>query len=167
MRTMFSWDNCCGARRMGSGYPPASAAMKATASPATNGRCGSRVIWSPFNAATTCSSRTSPTAAAASPTLQARTLVRRGVPGGASGSEPPDLDLRGREPVRELIVGRLVEVADRLQARIEAGESRILEHRLAEVPISYMPRSKAEGKKIGLRDWFIGLRTFCRYGRKA
>ncbi len=39
--------------------------------------------------------------------------------------------------------------------------------RIVEVPISYMPRSKAEGKKIGLRDWFIGLRTFWRYGRKA
>ena len=39
--------------------------------------------------------------------------------------------------------------------------------RIAEVPISYRPRSKAEGKKIGLRDWFIGVRTFWHYGRKA
>jgi glycosyltransferase involved in cell wall biosynthesis len=39
--------------------------------------------------------------------------------------------------------------------------------RIVEVPISYMPRSKAEGKKIGLRDWFIGVRTFWRYGRRA
>jgi hypothetical protein len=39
--------------------------------------------------------------------------------------------------------------------------------RIVEVPISYSPRSKAEGKKIGLRDWFIGVRTFWRYGRKA
>ncbi len=39
--------------------------------------------------------------------------------------------------------------------------------RIVEVPISYMPRSKAEGKKIGLRDWFIGFRTFWRYGRRA
>jgi glycosyltransferase involved in cell wall biosynthesis len=35
--------------------------------------------------------------------------------------------------------------------------------RIVEVPIGYAPRSKEEGKKIGLRDWFIGLRTFWRY----
>ena len=35
--------------------------------------------------------------------------------------------------------------------------------RIVEVPVSYSPRSKAEGKKIGLRDWFIGVRTFWRY----
>ena len=28
--------------------------------------------------------------------------------------------------------------------------------RIVEVPVTYKPRSKAEGKKIGLRDWFIG-----------
>lgn len=39
--------------------------------------------------------------------------------------------------------------------------------RIVEVPIRYMPRSREEGKKIGLRDWFIGFRTFWRYGRKA
>ena len=39
--------------------------------------------------------------------------------------------------------------------------------RIVEVPISYTPRSKAEGKKIGLRDWFIGVRTFWRYRRRA
>lgn len=39
--------------------------------------------------------------------------------------------------------------------------------RIAEVDIRYMPRSKAEGKKIGMRDWFIGVRTFWRYGRTA
>lgn len=38
--------------------------------------------------------------------------------------------------------------------------------RIVEVPISYDPRSRAEGKKIGLRDWFTGVRTFARYGRK-
>jgi len=37
--------------------------------------------------------------------------------------------------------------------------------RIAEVPIRYAPRTKAEGKKIGLRDWFIGFRTFWRYRR--
>jgi len=35
--------------------------------------------------------------------------------------------------------------------------------RIAEVPIGYRPRSRKEGKKIGLRDWFIGFRTFWRY----
>ncbi len=35
--------------------------------------------------------------------------------------------------------------------------------RIVEVPIHYHPRTKAEGKKIGLRDWFIGTRTFWRY----
>jgi hypothetical protein len=36
---------------------------------------------------------------------------------------------------------------------------------ITEVPIRYSPRSRAEGKKIGLRDWFIGVRTFWRYRR--
>ena len=36
---------------------------------------------------------------------------------------------------------------------------------IAEVPIRYSPRSRAEGKKIGLRDWFIAVRTFWRYRR--
>ena len=27
----------------------------------------------------------------------------------------------------------------------------------------YAPRSREEGKKIGLRDWFIALRTFYRF----
>jgi dolichol-phosphate mannosyltransferase len=34
---------------------------------------------------------------------------------------------------------------------------------LKEVPIRYFPRTKEEGKKIGLRDWFIAFRTFFRY----
>jgi glycosyltransferase involved in cell wall biosynthesis len=34
---------------------------------------------------------------------------------------------------------------------------------IREVPIRYFPRSKAEGKKIGARDWVIGSRTFMRY----
>jgi glycosyltransferase involved in cell wall biosynthesis len=38
-------------------------------------------------------------------------------------------------------------------------------HRIAEVPIAYRPRSRAEGKKIGFRDWVIGARTFWRYRR--
>jgi dolichol-phosphate mannosyltransferase len=35
--------------------------------------------------------------------------------------------------------------------------------RIVEVPIRYFPRSRAEGKKIGLKDWFRGVRTFWRY----
>jgi len=35
--------------------------------------------------------------------------------------------------------------------------------RIVEVPVSYSPRSKEEGKKIGMRDWFIGIRTFFRF----
>jgi glycosyltransferase involved in cell wall biosynthesis len=35
--------------------------------------------------------------------------------------------------------------------------------RIVEVPIGYRPRSKAEGKKIGARDWWRALRTFWRY----
>jgi glycosyltransferase involved in cell wall biosynthesis len=35
--------------------------------------------------------------------------------------------------------------------------------RIVEVPISYDPRSREEGKKIGAKDWFIALRTFWRY----
>jgi glycosyltransferase involved in cell wall biosynthesis len=34
---------------------------------------------------------------------------------------------------------------------------------IREVPITYFPRGKAEGKKIGIKDWFIGSRTLFRY----
>ncbi len=37
--------------------------------------------------------------------------------------------------------------------------------RIVEVPIRYYPRSRAEGKKIGLRDWFRALATFRKYRR--
>jgi dolichol-phosphate mannosyltransferase len=36
---------------------------------------------------------------------------------------------------------------------------------IVEVPIGYSPRSRAEGKKIGARDWLIALRTYWRYRR--
>lgn len=36
---------------------------------------------------------------------------------------------------------------------------------IVEVPISYAPRSREEGKKIGARDWLIGTRTFWKYRR--
>ena len=35
--------------------------------------------------------------------------------------------------------------------------------RIVEVPVSYHPRTREEGKKIGMRDWFIGVRTFFRF----
>ncbi len=35
--------------------------------------------------------------------------------------------------------------------------------RIVEVPVRYYPRSRAEGKKIGARDWFIGVATFVRF----
>jgi glycosyltransferase involved in cell wall biosynthesis len=35
--------------------------------------------------------------------------------------------------------------------------------RIAEVPVKYMPRSRDEGKKIGARDWFVGVKTFWKY----
>lgn len=38
-------------------------------------------------------------------------------------------------------------------------------HRIVEVPIRYYPRSRAEGKKIGAKDWFRAIRTFRRYRR--
>jgi dolichol-phosphate mannosyltransferase len=35
--------------------------------------------------------------------------------------------------------------------------------RIVEVPVNYMPRSREEGKKIGARDWFVGVKTFWKY----
>ena len=45
--------------------------------------------------------------------------------------------------------------------------AKLLAHgaRIVEVPVRYYPRSREEGKKIGLRDWFIATRTFRRYRR--
>jgi glycosyltransferase involved in cell wall biosynthesis len=37
--------------------------------------------------------------------------------------------------------------------------------RIVEVPIHYFPRSRAEGKKIGAKDWIRGLQTFWKYRR--
>jgi dolichol-phosphate mannosyltransferase len=36
-------------------------------------------------------------------------------------------------------------------------------HTIREVPIRYFPRSRAEGKKIGLKDWGAAVQTFSRY----
>lgn len=35
--------------------------------------------------------------------------------------------------------------------------------RIREVPIRYYPRSRAEGKKIGFKDWVRGVRTYARF----
>jgi glycosyltransferase involved in cell wall biosynthesis len=37
--------------------------------------------------------------------------------------------------------------------------------RIVEVPISYHPRSREEGKKIGAKDWFRAIKTFARFRR--
>jgi dolichol-phosphate mannosyltransferase len=52
------------------------------------------------------------------------------------------------------------ELDHEITARMLARKRRILE-----VPIRYYPRSREEGKKIGMRDWFIGTRTFWKYRR--
>jgi glycosyltransferase involved in cell wall biosynthesis len=52
------------------------------------------------------------------------------------------------------------ELDHELTARMVARGARIVE-----VPISYSPRSRAEGKKIGARDWIAAVRTFWRYRR--
>ena len=39
--------------------------------------------------------------------------------------------------------------------------------RIVEVPISYIPRTREQGKKIGARDWWIAVKTYWRYGRRA
>jgi glycosyltransferase involved in cell wall biosynthesis len=36
-------------------------------------------------------------------------------------------------------------------------------NRIVEVPIHYSPRTKAEGKKIGLGDWITAIRTYRRF----
>jgi glycosyltransferase involved in cell wall biosynthesis len=52
------------------------------------------------------------------------------------------------------------ELDHELTARLLARGAKIVE-----VPISYSPRSRAEGKKIGARDWFVAVRTYWRYRR--
>jgi dolichol-phosphate mannosyltransferase len=37
--------------------------------------------------------------------------------------------------------------------------------RIAEVPVQYFPRSRQQGKKIGLKDWFVATRTFWTFRR--
>jgi dolichol-phosphate mannosyltransferase len=40
-----------------------------------------------------------------------------------------------------------------------------LKYRIAEVPVRYFPRSRRDGKKIGLGDWFTATRTFWAFRR--
>jgi len=69
------------------------------------------------------------------------------------------LKLFRREALAELpLATRGFELDHELTARLLARGRRI-----AEVPIHYTPRSRTEGKKIGLRDWFVALQTFARY----
>jgi hypothetical protein len=39
-------------------------------------------------------------------------------------------------------------------------------HVIREVAIRYHPRSRAEGKKIRARDWFVAVATYMRLGRR-
>ena len=50
------------------------------------------------------------------------------------------------------------ELDHEISAKVLAGG-----HTISEVPISYFPRGAEEGKKIGLKDWFRGVRTFVKY----
>jgi dolichol-phosphate mannosyltransferase len=54
------------------------------------------------------------------------------------------------------------ELDHEITARLAARGRRIIE-----VPIRYTPRTREEGKKIGARDWWIALKTYWRFGRKA
>lgn len=49
------------------------------------------------------------------------------------------------------------EITSRILARGQA---------IVEVPIHYFPRSKAQGKKIGLRDWLTAWRVYYRVGKR-
>ena len=103
---------------------PASATMKASVSPATSGRSGSRVILSPLSAATTCSSSARSTAAAACPERPRGHRLPARCRSGRQRSELLDLNLRRRQGMGALVVGGLVEVADRREVRVEPGERR-------------------------------------------
>lgn len=69
------------------------------------------------------------------------------------------LKLFRAEVVKRLkLVSRGFELDHEITTKVLAGGGR-----LCETPIRYYPRTKAEGKKIGLRDWFIATRTFFRH----
>ena len=71
------------------------------------------------------------------------------------------LKLFPREVIREISLETSgFELDHEITARLLARRRHI-----REVPIRYTPRSRAEGKKIGLRDWFRAISTFRRYRR--
>ena len=71
------------------------------------------------------------------------------------------LKLFRSEVIRPLqLVTRGFELDHEITAKILARGAR-----LGEVPIRYYPRSNAEGKKIGPRDWVIALQTFLRFSK--
>ena len=91
--------------------PPASAAMNATSSPSASGSSGSRAIWSPFRAASTCASSVIPIAAAAAPSVAARTSAG----GAAQRAEAADAHGAARaRRERALVVLARVQVAHAL-----------------------------------------------------
>ncbi len=71
------------------------------------------------------------------------------------------LKLFRREVLTPLVLATSgFELDHEITAKVLAGGARIVE-----VPIRYAPRSRAEGKKIGYRDWFVAIRTFWRFRR--
>jgi dolichol-phosphate mannosyltransferase len=73
------------------------------------------------------------------------------------------LKLFRAELIRPLeLVTRGFELDHEITAKILARGAR-----LCEVPIRYYPRTKAEGKKIGPRDWVIATKTFLRFSKRV
>jgi hypothetical protein len=73
------------------------------------------------------------------------------------------LKLFRAETIRPLeLVTRGFELDHEITAKILARGAR-----LCEVPIRYYPRSKAEGKKIGPKDWVIATKTFLRFSKRG
>ena len=73
------------------------------------------------------------------------------------------LKLFRAELIRPLeLVTRGFELDHEITAKILARGARF-----CEVPIRYYPRTKAEGKKIGPRDWVIATRTFLRFSKRV
>jgi glycosyltransferase involved in cell wall biosynthesis len=71
------------------------------------------------------------------------------------------LKLFSRSPLSKLDLRTTgFELDHEITAKMLASGSRIVE-----VPIRYFPRTREEGKKIGLRDWFIATRTFWKFRR--
>ncbi len=115
------------------GQPPTSAAMKATSSPSASGSSGSRVAWSPLSAASRWGPSATPTAAAAAPSVAARTSAR----GRATGPKRAHVDGGLRLGERGLVVLARVEVAHALRVREVLEPARVAaleQRRRAELP---------------------------------